>query len=272
MNAINNNGGQSGDKYMTATQVTITEAVTTPVVAGVSVAITNGTNPACSGSSITFTATPTNGGSSPTYQWQINGSNAGTGSTFTTSSLTNGQSVTCVMTSNLSGVTGNPATSNAVTMAINTATTPTISQNGNVLTSSSASTYQWYNTGNMINGATSQSYTATQTGSYTVQITDANGCSATSTATDITVSGIQEATDRNVLNVFPNPFSSSLNIHIGSAYVGADLKMFDTNGKLVYAGKANNSDNAIELNAPAGVYMVQIVANNRSYYQKVVKY
>ncbi|GDX51123.1 hypothetical protein LBMAG27_01700 [Bacteroidota bacterium] len=98
------------------------------LVAGVSISQTAGTNPTCAGSSVTFTATPTNGGTTPAYQWQVNGVNDGTNSpTFTTSSLTNGQVVTCIMTSNLSGVTGNPATSNAITMTINSAVTPVVS-------------------------------------------------------------------------------------------------------------------------------------------------
>lgn len=97
-------------------------------VASVSIALSSGTNPACSGSSLTFTATPVNGGSGPTYQWRVNGNPVGTNSpTFTTTSLVNGDVVSCVMTSNLAGVTGSPATSNSITMAINPVTIPSVS-------------------------------------------------------------------------------------------------------------------------------------------------
>ena len=54
---------------------------------------------------------------------------------------------------------------------------PTISQNGNQLTSTSAVSYQWYLDDSMICGATSQTYDATVSGSYQVEITDANACS-----------------------------------------------------------------------------------------------
>ncbi len=75
---------------------TITMAVNTNVTPSVAIALTTGSNPGCAGSSLTFTATPTNGGTTPAYQWKVNGSNVGTNSaTFTTSSLTNGQVVTC---------------------------------------------------------------------------------------------------------------------------------------------------------------------------------
>ena len=96
--------------------------------AAVTIAQTGGTNPACTGASLTFTATPTNGGTTPAYQWKLAGVNVGTNSpTYTTTSITNGQAVTCVMTSNLVGVTGNPATSNAITITINSASSPSVS-------------------------------------------------------------------------------------------------------------------------------------------------
>ena len=88
--------------------------------AGVTIARTAGSNPSCTGSSVTFSATSKNGGTSPSYQWKINGVNNGlNNSMFTTSSLVNGQQITCVVTSNFSGVINNPATSNGITMSIN---------------------------------------------------------------------------------------------------------------------------------------------------------
>ncbi|NTW32175.1 MAG: LamG domain-containing protein [Bacteroidetes bacterium] len=74
----------------------------------------------CSGTSVTFTATPTNGGSLPTYQWKKNNVNVGSGGiTYTDATLANNDAITCVMTSNASPcLTGSPATSNTLTITI----------------------------------------------------------------------------------------------------------------------------------------------------------
>ncbi len=148
--------------------------------AGVSIALTSGTNPNCTTSSLTFTATPVNGGSAPAYQWKVNGANVGTNSpTYTTSTLTNGQIVTCVMTSNLVGVTGNPATSNAITISITGPVAPAVSI---ALTSGT----------NPSCAGTSRTYTATPTNggtpSYQWKVNGANvgTNSATYTTTTLT--------------------------------------------------------------------------------------
>ena len=85
----------------------------------VSVSITPSANPSCQGSQVTFTATATNGGSSPAYQWKVNGTNAGTNTATYAYAPANGDVVTCVLTSNATCVSGNTATSNPVTMTVN---------------------------------------------------------------------------------------------------------------------------------------------------------
>jgi uncharacterized protein (TIGR02145 family) len=83
--------------------------------AGVSITVSS--NPFCPGSSATFTATPVNGGAIPSYQWKVNGINAGTNSSIYTYNPANNDSVRCVMTSNLACVTGNPASSAKIIMS-----------------------------------------------------------------------------------------------------------------------------------------------------------
>ncbi|MBX7053016.1 MAG: hypothetical protein K1X54_13340, partial [Flavobacteriales bacterium] len=111
----------------TANSNTISVTVNAAVTPAVSIALTSGTNPTCSGSSLTFTATPTNGGASPSYQWKVNGANVGTNSaTYTTSSLTNGQVVSCTMTSNAACASPAAANSNSITVTVNTTVTPSV--------------------------------------------------------------------------------------------------------------------------------------------------
>lgn len=146
-------------------------------VASVSIASNDFDNTICEGSSVTFTATPTNGGASPSYQWKVGGVNVGSGgSTFTTSSLTNGQVVTCIMTSNLGGVNNNPATSNGVTMTVTSVAAPTGASNQSFCSTgmvsnlvASGSSINWYSLssgGNSLQGSTilgAGTYYASQT-------------------------------------------------------------------------------------------------------------
>jgi hypothetical protein len=101
----------------TSNAITMTVNPILPVSVSISA---NPSGAICAGTSVTFTAVPTNGGTTPSYQWKVNGSNVGTNSrTYTSSSLTNGNTVTCVLTSNSICPSGNPATSNTITMSVN---------------------------------------------------------------------------------------------------------------------------------------------------------
>jgi hypothetical protein len=158
------------------------------------------TNTICPGTSVTYTASSTNGGSNPTYQWKVNGVNAGSNSpTFTTATLANGDVVRVVMTSNASCASPSLATSNDITMTVNpgtpaipaaiSGTNPTcpglIVQTYSVSAVPNATTYNWtVPTGwSITSGATTNSITVTtgaagQNGTITVNASNSCGTSA----------------------------------------------------------------------------------------------
>jgi hypothetical protein len=65
------------------------------------ITITPSATTICPGALVNFTATSTDGGTTPVYQWQLNGSNTGTNSSsYSNSTLSNNDIVTCILTSN----------------------------------------------------------------------------------------------------------------------------------------------------------------------------
>ncbi|MEI7663956.1 MAG: PKD domain-containing protein, partial [Bacteroidota bacterium] len=89
----------------------------TPTV--VTATITTGTTTICAGTPVTYTASGNPTGTSPSWQWKVNGVNTGTGGQVFTDTPSNGDCITCVLTSNAFCVTGNPATSNQICMTVN---------------------------------------------------------------------------------------------------------------------------------------------------------
>lgn len=99
--------------------------VTPSVVPSVSIVANLGTT-VCSNTSVTFTATPTNGGT-PSYQWKKGGVNI-SGATAATYTYTpaNGDKITCVMTSNATCAIPATTTSNELTMTVSATCAGTI--------------------------------------------------------------------------------------------------------------------------------------------------
>ncbi len=96
-------------------------------IATVSIAISNGSNPTCPAVALSFTATAVYGGNNASYQWKVNGINVGNNNpVFTTSGLTNGQVVSCVMTSSISCLSATQVNSNDISMQINPPVDPTV--------------------------------------------------------------------------------------------------------------------------------------------------
>ena len=111
------------------TQVTSNE-ITIIVNAAVmpSVSILASANNICPGQQVTFTATPVNGGATPSYQWKLNGNNVGSNSpTYQSAALQNGDSVRVVITSSLTSLCQPSASSNSITMSVGQALIPSVS-------------------------------------------------------------------------------------------------------------------------------------------------
>ncbi len=100
----------------TQQDLTLSGTGTSPVDPSVNIAVTSGANPTCPGTSVTFTATPTNGGT-PSYQWKKDGNNVCTNSATYTDDGSVAGNITCIMTTSLTCVNTATATSSAIALA-----------------------------------------------------------------------------------------------------------------------------------------------------------
>ena len=83
----------------------------------------------CIGNSVTWYALPTNGGSTPTYQWSVNGINTGTGSSYTHVPA-NGDAIAVTMTSSM--LCASPMTVSTVdTMTVDLTEVPSLTITAN---------------------------------------------------------------------------------------------------------------------------------------------
>lgn len=185
----------------------------------VSVMITQGGNPGCLDSLIEFTATVTNHGTNPTYEWFLNGNSIDSGLIYSSNTLLSGDVVTFVSTSTDGGCyTQDPVTDNITMALFSTPAPPVISLVGNMLVANPGGNVQWFGPNGMIDSATSSSYHPDTTGLY-YACANNNGClSAPSNKLLVSLTGLNNY-DLNQVKIYPNPSNG--------------LLMFDWNGKAV---------------------------------------
>ncbi len=101
------------DAEVKAGFITVTNALTPTVSASTT------TTSICAGSTVNFTSSNSNGGTNPSYQWKVNGTNVGSNlPTYSSSTLSNNDIVTLEMTSSESCVTSSTVQSAAITMTV----------------------------------------------------------------------------------------------------------------------------------------------------------
>lgn len=144
----------------------------------------------CEGTSVTFKAVPTSGGTAPTYVWKVNDTDVGvSGDEYTNDALEDNDIVTVTLTSSASCADPKTADSDPIVMDVIANPVPTVTGDitfcegsSTPLTAnggSASATYQWFRNNVKINTATQKGLDVNEGGSYTVTITE-DICPATS--------------------------------------------------------------------------------------------
>ncbi|MCC6541588.1 MAG: S8 family peptidase [Flavobacteriales bacterium] len=149
--------------------------------------------------------------------------------------------------------------------------TPQIQMAGPVLTSSAALGYQWFEGGSPIAGATEQEWTAIWVGSYQVQVTDANGCTAMSDPVQVLSVGLHEAT-ADGLCLWPSPVRDVLHITTPNIAGAQELRIFASDGRLMREMRHNGSGvvQLLVTDLAPGTYTVDVRSGNAHWVQRFV--
>jgi hypothetical protein len=133
-------------------------------------------------------------------------------------------------------------------------------------------TYSWSN------GRTTDSIGGLTAGTYTVTITDGRGCTQTGVYTvQNTVGTFDVSSIFSKVTLAPNPTTgnTTLNLELNRP-TSARIQVLNVMGQLLYETRSQTSEQQQQYeldmtNRPAGVYLVRIVADNRTFTTKLVK-
>ncbi len=293
--------------------------------------------------SLTFTATVTDAGAEPRYQWYINDQavEGQTSTTFSANNFTDGDEVKVqVIASKDVWVLQDSIFSEAIAVS-SSGLAPQISVAGNQLTATEATSYQWYLGGEAITDATSQTLTAqesgsytvevsneagctflsnavsvivctleapviqqegdslfveqtgsyqwfldgealpdnsqrieaAESGSYTVEVTDASGCSATSEALEVNITSIEDPRIAKQVLTFPNPARTRLSV-VSQMHEAINITIYNATGHRVFENIMSPGRQQLELalgNLSPGLYLIRLQSEQGLSHRKLIK-
>jgi hypothetical protein len=135
------------------------------------------------------------------------------------------------------------------------------------LNAGSQTSYLWNN------NATTATINVTTSGTYSVTVSNAAGCSNT----DEIVVNLQDCAGivetQIFANIYPNPTSGLVNIDLSKTLNNAKIQIVDLQGKILYANSEFNGQNLmIDLNSFSnGMYLLQIEQNRQISQFKLIK-
>jgi hypothetical protein len=267
--------------------------ITDPLV--VSVSISASENPVVAGSNVTFTATPVNGGASASYQWKVNGFDAGTNSSSFIYKPFDGDEVTCILTSSEVCATG-PALSNTILMTV-TGVAPEITVSGQVgdgqskcynatqtLTVAGGGTEFIVHTGGsaeMIAGVNILYLYGTRiyAGAYVHGYISDQYCGTKSPAIVTVPTGAEEPpviAAKTTFKIYPNPTSGNFTVEQTGGGLADEVKVeiYSMRGERLLSSGMMSTQQKLELSIadyPAGLYFVKVASGDLVETFKVIK-
>ena len=268
----------------------------------VSVSVTVSTNNICEGDEVTFTATPVNPGVTPTYQWKVNGVEAGDNNpAFTTSTMADQDVVICELYSSEFCPSEYPAISNEIIMIVqmlplqpdtpegpdqvDTYLTPT-----SIYTTSldpEATAYNWEiapaNAGTMNIQDNSCTVTWDQgfVGTASIKVSCSNDCGdgPFSYNFDVAVEntfGIEDYLNAIGIKVFPNPNNGNFTILLNSEKpVAVNFRIVSALGEIIFERHDININGEYRKvfdlsNNAEGIYFFMIENNNSAIHKRII--
>ncbi len=253
----------------------------------------------CMGTSVTYTASYTYGGTAPTFVWLKNGFAVSTASSFSYAPA-NGDNLYCVMTSNYNCRLENTASTSHIAMIVDAPVTPvvTISVNpginiaageivtltANIVNAGPSPVITWLDNGVVIPGATGNTLTSVSFAngdSITCQVVSTGGCSGLTGFNSVTLHvanvGVKPVTVAGSnLTLIPNPNNGQFTIKgtVSSADEEVTLQVVNMIGQVIYNQKVMTHNGEINEkiqltgNLANGMYLLnlQSASENRVFH------
>lgn len=232
----------------------------------VNVLLTEGANPGCLDSPVTFTATYLNSGTLPAATWYVNGIVAATNTLTFTYTYMNGDLVSFqIRPTDGACYDADSVMSTAILMIRDsTPVQPLVSLIGNLLEANETGTYTWYyNTVNslagavIIPGATGADYHPLTLGYYFAVRDSANCPSLPSNIIYISLLSVSNIANADQIKIYPNPTNGLLNLDFGQA-ASMRMDIYDVLGQgILHEAIENQSHHETDLSyLPEGNYFV----------------
>lgn len=247
----------------------------------VTAAISISNSPTCIGDQVDFSANLTNEGASPSYSWKVGSTEVGTASTYSSTTLANGDVVSLVVTSDDECSLPDNVTSNNVTISLTDNVTPTIGitlsqgESWPVCTGSSieleattsgegnSPVITW-----MVNGVddgtgTTYTFSGSNGDKISAKVNSSLACLATNDVVSSEITSVvdlctsTEDADMISLHFYPNPVTDNVTIE-GSGL--SKVIISEVSGKIVVSQDVNGNVTTVDMSQYAtGNYMMKLV-------------